>query len=170
MPCAMAIKQYDEAFARLLHCASYGYQGGVRKGPFNKIGRFEELGQHKSARVLNGWMPKCACIAGYGTASQLSRFQVGRSCDFHRWKIIRSLLRRCGDWPSATSHWRREAHNPLGTCLLSLEWLGNGHTTPTRIRASVVHSGSAIFKCMLRRPSNAASTTNEYVNISWTYS
>jgi hypothetical protein len=53
MPCAMAIKQYDEAFARLLHCASYGYQSGVRKGPFNKTGRFEELGQHKTARVLS---------------------------------------------------------------------------------------------------------------------
>lgn len=86
----MAIKQHYEAFARLLHCASYGYQSGVRKGPFNKIGRFEELGQDKIARVL----ARCTCIAGYGTASQLSRFQVGRSCDFHRWKTMRSLLRR----------------------------------------------------------------------------
>ena len=48
----MAIKQHDEAFARLVHCASYGSQSGVRKRPFNKIGRFKELGQHKIARVL----------------------------------------------------------------------------------------------------------------------
>lgn len=50
MPCSMAIKQYDEAFARLLHCASYGYRSGVRKGPFNEIGRFfEELGRQARA-------------------------------------------------------------------------------------------------------------------------
>jgi hypothetical protein len=39
----MAMKQYEEAFATLLHCASYGYQSGVRRGPFNRIGRFKEL-------------------------------------------------------------------------------------------------------------------------------
>lgn len=31
----------------------------------------------KIARVLTGWMLRCTCIAGCGTASQLSRFEGG---------------------------------------------------------------------------------------------
>lgn len=41
---------YDEAFARQLHCASYGYQSGERKGPFIGIGRFEILVREDCAR------------------------------------------------------------------------------------------------------------------------
>jgi hypothetical protein len=95
----------------------------------------------------------CTCIAGYGTASQLSRFEVGHSCDFHRWKIMRSLLRRCGDWSSLlllTGGEERRVH--LAPAFLSLEWMGNGETTPTRIRASVMHSGSAMSKCIRGSP------------------
>lgn len=32
VPCAVAIKRYDEAFARLLHCASYGSKVESAKG------------------------------------------------------------------------------------------------------------------------------------------
>lgn len=92
----MAIKEYDEAIARLLHCASYGYRSGEHKGPFNKIGRFK-VSVTEIARVLRGWTPKCTYMAGCGMASQLSRFKVGHCCNFHRWKIMRSVLHRGGD-------------------------------------------------------------------------
>ena len=47
----MAIKGYDEAFARLAHCASYGYQSGEGKGPFNRTGRSKELVREDCARA-----------------------------------------------------------------------------------------------------------------------
>lgn len=42
---------YDEAFARLLHCASYGYHSGERRGPLNEIGRFKVLVEEDCARA-----------------------------------------------------------------------------------------------------------------------
>ena len=45
--------------------------------------------------MLNGRVLQCTCIAGYGTASQLSRLVVGRSCDCTVGKSC-----ACGDWAS----------------------------------------------------------------------
>lgn len=57
-------------------------------------------------------------------------------CDLHRWKIMRSLLHRCGDcsFTPACSHWRRGASSPLGTRRPpDLTGWESSDSTPTRV-------------------------------------
>jgi hypothetical protein len=64
---------------------------------FQQNRKARSVGQRRLRTWSVGRILKCTCIAGYGTASQLFRFEVGHRCDFHRWKIMRSVLRRSGD-------------------------------------------------------------------------